>query len=459
MRGMKHPMNAPAAVLLLILTAFNAASADAFFSIFSPKKAEEKRNEAAAPKKKPMGLTLSGAYRLALKRSEDIAMKQEVIHEAEAHFYQALSIVLPKASFVMTRFEQDAPQESGSAFEGASGNALRRTRPERRFIFSQPLFSGFKEFAALQASGAERSQRFFEKRRAEELLFLDVTDAFYALARSKRDMDILNDIRRALDQRIKELEGRARIGRSRESEVMTALSDLKLVEYELQVTQRLWIIWEQLLEFYIGKPLEGELAEEPLENEPSEISYYLGAAAGRSDVKAGEQAAILAQKNVVVAQSGLFPTARLDGNAYTERVGFQSGIDWDVLLTIDVPLFDGAETFGNIKEAAAKREGARLDFEKRRRQAELEVKNTYEELVSSRLEEKALADAAEASRKSYELQNEEYRLNLVSNLEVLEALRQYQVVRHRLNGAQYEARKRFWKLKVASGLALPEVGT
>ena len=88
-------------------------------------------------------LTLSDCYALALKRSEEIAIRGELIRETEGRFLQALSTALPRASFELSEKRQDG--SGGSAF------TLKEV-PERRFVFSQPLFSGFKEFAAVRGS-------------------------------------------------------------------------------------------------------------------------------------------------------------------------------------------------------------------------------------------------------------------------------------------------------------------
>ncbi len=399
-------------------------------------------------------LTLSESYQLALKRSEDLAMKAELIQEAEAHFYQSLDVFLPTARFVMTRSEQDAgkdPAPANAAGENATSNQLRRTTPLKRFIFTQPLFSGFKEFAVLRGSSAEKKQRRLELRRAEELLVIDIVEAFYAVLTAQQDARILEEIQKALEERVRELTERAKIGRSRESEVQTAIADLRMIEMELERARRTETTSRQLLEFYIGREIQAELSDDSPVEELREVSHYMPRSVIRSDVKAAEEGSVLAANNVIVAQSGFFPKVSLEGNYYTERIGFQSGIDWDYMLVVDIPIFDGAQTLGDVKLAEAKEESARLLSQKTGRMAELEIKNAYEDYRSSKVEEAKLFQAAEASRKSYELQTEEYRMNLVNNLEVLDALRQREAIHRSFNQAQFEAKRNFWKLKVAVG--------
>lgn len=399
-------------------------------------------------------LTLSEAFRLALKRSEDIAIKQEVIHEAEGRFYQALSGILPKVRFVSTHFWQDAPKPGGGGAEGVSGDFIRRTKPERKFVFSQPLFTGFRELAAIQGASSEKNQRLYERKRAEELLFVDVTEAFYNLLQARKRAEILRRTRRLMRERLGELKKRVNLGRSRESEMQTTLSDLRVVEADWEDARREETLFRRLLEFYVGRRIREELQNgNEFQGKNLPLSRYLVKRKDRFDVRAAGEAYRLAIKRVVAAQSGLFPSAKVEGNYYAERVGFQSGVDWDVLLTLDVPLFQGTRVFGEIKEASALRDAEELRWQKAIREAELEIKDAYEKLRSSKRKKETLLGALAASKKNYELQTEEYRLNLVNNLDVLDALRRYQEIYERFNEAYFEAKKDYWRLKIAAGEA------
>lgn len=400
-------------------------------------------------------LALKEAYALALARSETVGIQKEAINEAQGRFYQALNQALPDVSFLITRQDQDALSSSSVSSDSVGGGAFRRSTPQKKFVFSQPLFSGFKEFAGIQGAGSEKAQRRFEWQRAKEILFINVVDSFYALAETRKDITILNEIEQAMAKRIRELTKRVNIGRSRESELRTAVSDLKILVADIQSARRMEIITRQLLEFYIGKEAGGDLAEEKDFNPAlSEPLFYLSRRDQRNDVRGAEEAYKLAQKKVIVAQAGFFPTVKVDGNYYTQRVGFQSGTDWDTTLSVDVPVFKGTETIGKVKEAAAQRETAKLKWELAKRQAEMDIKNTFEIFRSSQLEEKALAEAVGAARESYELVSQDYRQNLASNLDVLDSLKRYEEVLRRLNQASKATKKNYWKLKVAVGEAL-----
>jgi outer membrane protein TolC len=280
-------------------------------------------------------------------------------------------------------------------------------------------------------------------------------EAYYAVRQADKDVETLSSIRDLLSSRSKELKERTDLGRSRESELVTATSDSKLVEADLIAAQAAARTSRNLLEFYMGADLDGRLlVDGDIPADPLPPSDAAAKALARLDVQSLEQAYRVRIKGVTHAQAGLFPTVSLDGNLYTERVGFQEGNDWDVLLTIDVPIFDAGDTLGNIKEAASTRESSRLAWERAKRSAELDILNEYENFRSALSSERALADADAASKKNYELLTGEYRLSLVNNLDVLDALRRYQDTIRSYNRARYDARRAYWRYQIARGEAL-----
>ncbi len=116
-----------------------------------------------------------------------------------------------------------------------------------------------------------------------------------------------------------------------------------------------------------------------------------------------------------------------------------------------MPVFNGTETIGNIKVAAAEKEMAKYNFLKTKRLARLDIRRAYEEYRSAKLEDAALGEAVAAKKKDYDLQSGEYKLNLVSNLDVLTALKDYQDLSRQFNQAHYDAKKKYWQLQVAAG--------
>jgi outer membrane protein TolC len=68
----------------------------------------------ADPPSEGAALTLEDCYKLALQQSEQVALRQELIAQAESRFTQALSGILPRVSFSSSDKRQDG--SGGSAF-------------------------------------------------------------------------------------------------------------------------------------------------------------------------------------------------------------------------------------------------------------------------------------------------------------------------------------------------------
>ena len=398
-------------------------------------------------------LTLHDCYRLALKQSEKVAIHQEMIKEAEARFSQSLGGILPHATF-----ESSTKRQNGSN----SSNFSLTEIPENKFIFSQPLFSGFKDFAGMGANRAERRQRTQQMRRAQQLLFTDVSDAFYLFLSYQEDILALETTQGALSERIEELKRREDLGRSRPSEVASAEVLLNRNEAEIELVRAQREVSGQLLEFLTGQKIEKvqdsedefRHSEERSDEESHQeeiLRFAQNDASSRADVLAAKEAWTAAQKKITVARAGWWPIAGLDGNYYTKRVGNSSDVTWDFTFKVDVPIFDGGETFGAVREAQSLASQAQLSLQETQRNAVLEIRNAATRFQTALKRRDALKRALEAAEKNYQMQKEDYQKSLVNNLDVLDSLRDLQSVRRDYISARFDAKRMYWSLKVAAG--------
>ncbi len=397
-------------------------------------------------------LTLDDCYALALKQSEKIGILIQKIDEVEGQYWQAISTVMPQASFLLTEFHQDSPASNNEGAGSVGSTFNLKSRPERKFKLSQSLFKGFRSLAAIHGAGALKSQREWEVQRGKELLYQDVANAFYGVLAPRDEIQSLQNIRDLTQQRIAELDDRVKLGRSRSSEIANATAQAKTVQAQVEQARRTEIASLNVLRFLTGRDDISDLADEAqLPQTDQTLEQCLAMAGNRSDVTAAAKAVEVAEQAVIVARSDFFPTLSLDSNLYGKRVGFQSTNDWDVTLTFDVPLFEIVKVSGAVKEAEAKLKEARLEHERVLRLAQSEIRTSYTEFKLSLAASMAFKEAEAASAKNYEIQSAEYRLNLVNNLDVLEALQELEDVRRDYLRARYQAKNDANRLKVATG--------
>jgi len=416
---------------------------------FSPfVRAEDNTSSASVAKASP--LSLEECYRLALIQSETVAIQKEAISRATAQIFNAASQGLGKVDFIVDRSFQDKQQSNLSSSESPLADPNIQ---ESKFTISQPLFQGFKAIGALTGAGSYKREQTEAWVRAKELLYADVARAFYNVLRYEKEIEINQGIHELLQQRIKELEDRERIGRSRTSEVITAKTNLKILEADLAGAHGALATVRYLLEFLTGIELEGHKLQEETSEEVSSqtLTEHLKMAAVRSDVKAAEQAVKTAWRGILVAQSGFWPTITLDHNQYMRREGSLANLDWNTLFRLDVPLFSGGETIGQVKDSVSILKQKKLSFTLAKRQAELDIKQSYEIWLSAKETNDLLKEAVRDAQKNYDVQSEEYTRSLVSNLDVLTALESLHNTRQRQNLTYYVMKQDEAAFRVAVG--------
>ncbi len=400
-------------------------------------------------------LSLEDCYQLALNRSETLAIQKEEIARATAQMFQAASEALGDVDFVITRDRQQKQKSfPGRLTTGGSSAVLNDPDTlERKFVINQPLFQGFKAIGALTGAGSYKKEQKELWQRAKELLYQDVAVAFYGLLQAQKEVEINLEIQSLLKKRIEELEEREKIGRSRLSEVAYAKTRLKVIEADLAYAKGVSFITQYELEFLTGIELDGRTFNEDKlpDNISDSVKNYLEDIRTRSDVKAAELAVKTASRAILVAQSGFWPLITFQHNQYQRREGSLANVDWDMLFNIDIPLFSGGETFGLTKEAVSLWKEEKLSFSLAKRQAELEIKQSYQGWASAKETAIALKEAVNAAEENYNLQSEEYERSLVSNLDVLAALETLHQTRQNENRAYYRMKEDEAKLKVAIG--------
>jgi len=398
-------------------------------------------------------LTLEEAYQATLLRSEELAMKKADIDMTWANFLEASSEALGDVSYQRTDFKQENQGETSVSGDNATGSANRPNTRESAFVISQPLFQGFRSVGALAGAGSLRKEREYTYARAKQLLFLDVTDAFYTALRYERDLEITAGTLKLLNDRVSDLTKREKIGRSRISEVVTARSRLNTLKSTLARIRRNLMVQKRTLEFLTGQNLEQRTldADANLPSLQSPLKDYLALSDNRPDVEAARFALKKAKRNIVIAQSQVWPTVTLDHTQYDRREGFQAPIDWDLLLKVNIPLFQGGEALSKIKAALVDKKKSDLTLSQAERHSQTETKQAYDSL-SARLDEyRALEDAVKSAEENYKVQKKDYALALVTNLDVLEALENLNQTRLDYSEVYTELLKDYRRLQVASG--------
>jgi outer membrane protein len=362
--------------------------------------------------------TLADCYAAALERSDTLAVESERLRQAEARIRQARGAALPTLAMTGAYLVQQASGE----------DPLRRafaptTQPSARVTVTQPLFRGFREFAALRTARHLRDAQAAARRWAEILLYEDVVAAFHETLAAEHEVASLEAQTGVYDRLVADLERRAATGRSREGEVLAARAARARTAAQLAAARGREAAARETLRFLTGFGPDRVLATPAGDPAPlGGLADYLAGAAGRPDVTAAEARREAAGEDVAVARGARWPALDLVGNYHLVRSGFLEDIRWDAQVALTVPIFNGGVTGARVLEAESRHRESGREAERVRRGAELEIRTAYAQAAAAEREVEALRAAAAAAAASETRQRAEYDLGLVSNLAVLEAV-------------------------------------
>jgi outer membrane protein TolC len=125
---------------------------------------------------------------------------------------------------------------------------------------------------------------------------------------------------------------------------------------------------------------------------------------------------------------------------------------WQALIVLDIPLFDGGARIGLHEQRAADDEAARLQLEAQLRQVSVEVRSAFTVVQKADESLRAARAASVVARKAADLADQAYRAGNTTNLEVIDAVRQWHDADSRVAIAEHTCRQARLDLVLATGV-------
>jgi outer membrane protein TolC len=350
------------------------------------------------------GITLAEAYRLSLAKSETLAQSAEGVKELEAVERRIKSAFLPS----LNGFASEVAAEKSTA-KGQAGINL-----------SYSLFAGMRDYITARSSKLRTGAAQLELTRAKQALYLDVAEAYINLTNVRQEIGIRQDQLAVSAKRIKELEEREAVGRTRKSEVVAAKTQLAQDDSALQNALGREDFARLQLGFLTG--LAGDLAPEVLPV-PEHLSRetYLLKAQKRFDVEAARKNLEAARLDVDAGKHLRWPSVTAGADYYLKRSEPDEDVKWDAGLTLNLPLFTGGFIGASVDQARARAAAAQLALDLAARRADTDVKEAFSILHHSVATMDSLIKAVALAEENAGLQSRDYTHALVTNLDVMNA--------------------------------------
>lgn len=394
-------------------------------------------------------VTLSEAFESALMKNELVGQSRERVLQTEEHVKQAKGGVLPNLSLGATHLMLPKEVSDGS------GGTLSERQTTTYARLQQPLFRGFRDFAATRQQNnfmqMERQNRFA----VLSGLYLDVATSYLQVLEREQDLRNLQEQRSIYETRVSDLKGRVGRGESNSSELLTAQSTAAVLDAEMEIVKTQLANTRQSFAFLTGLPSESSLqassehSAELAKLQP--LTHYLERITERPDVKVAKEKLSASDEAVTIAKGGHWPSLDFTGNYYFSRpTGYLEDQKWDATLQLTIPLYEGGIRQSQVRESVSAHREADLALSQLKRKAETEIRALYESLKVRAAQLAALQKASELSEKNYQVLQRDFKRGLSRSIDVQLALTEYRASRRSYDQARFQAQLDLIRLQVAT---------
>lgn len=386
-------------------------------------------------------LTLKEGFESALATNFGDNINQTLINQEIERKKQNTGNLFPKLALKGTYLKQD----NVNADQVAVGLNLTHS-----------LYKGGRDSLLLKTTDKNITLLENQKKADQLTLYLSVIQAYYNYFLNLNDYKNLELLKKQSKERVDETKKRVHVGQSRKGDLLQAEAQLALVE--AQVFNVLGLIKESEDNFYILTGLDKrknvftELIQIP--NESKLVQAYIDSAFDRFDVKNKEQKIEFADLEIMSSKTLYYPTLDLASNYYFNKKSFSSfkKSQWDLGLTLMFPLFEAGVTSAKVTESIQKKEQAIFTLSQYKHSIELDITAKYETYHRFLDQTKAFDQAFEKAKYSYEEGVKDYRLGLISNLDLLSSLNLYLDSKRNSEKTKIQAMMNLKILEASSGV-------
>lgn len=424
----------------------------------------------APPPPAPLRLSLQEVLRLAQLRSEQVLIARAGVDRADAAKMNAFSGYLPqlggtvsynrilKSQFDVLRNAQNAGGGGGGGgTAGGGGGAVSQditqffASPSTWRIgvsFSQNLFTGGRVIAANQLAAASQRTAALTLAEARASAALDAAQAYYDAVLSERLVAIAEATLKQTRDTLAQVQLARKVGARPEFDLLraqVAVENQKLTVLQQQMQRDLTALrLKQLIEIPLDTPivlassLEAETLPDPgpLAIRSAGVDVEAEAArAARVPVRQSLELIHIRESQVRIARSQHFPQVALtssyglvdfSNNPFND-LGHRWFTNWDVGVSLSVPLFTGFRIHSDVLSAQADLAESQASLRLTRELTELDTRSVEAQLRTAQAAWEASASALELARRALEIADLRFREGISTQVELSDARLQFEI--------------------------------
>src|SRR4030065_718375 len=383
-------------------------------------------------------LTLQESIELGIQSSKDIRISHSKLKSSEAKVSEVNSMFLPQLKFLAsyTRLSDNVPPfeviTPSSPIPCRIADAIF-DQYSMRLSLHQSLFTGLKLLSS--KNSAEYNYNAAESEYSKEMneAAMSIHTAFWNYYRAQQVKNLLTNSLNQIENHLKDTKNFLDNGLVTQNDylklqVQYSNTKLQLIEAENNLDLALAVFNKAL-----GLPLENltEIVTEEIKVRPLEFELddlFKEAMANRDELRSLEFKLISSQENITAAQSGWFPNVNLIAgiNYSNPNVRFQPPVaefnyNWDVGVNLSWDLWNWGLTSSQTAQAEELSVQTQASLEKLSDIIEVEVYQSYLNLVRSTEKVDVSRLSLEQASENYRITSEKYNEQLATSTDLIDA--------------------------------------
>ena len=386
--------------------------------------------------------TLPEAMSLAYETNPAIQVARANQRATDEEYPQARAGLRPSVQAIgQIVYDQSKTVAQAPGSESTSGAFIQ---------FSQPVYSGGRLTNAIDAASADVLAGRAALRQVEIQLLQSVIKAYVDVRRDRIQLDIQKESVQLLRHQLDEANARLHEGEGTLTDTSQAQARLAQGETQLASAEAQLVLSRAEYRAIVGQD-PGELAPEPpLTQLPDTVEAALDAAdRGNPQIMQARYVERASAARLAEAKSAHLPSVSLQAS-----VGYAGGVtpfglpanspfsnfarDITVQAAATIPIYTGGLTSSQVRQAAERNDGDRINIDSVRRQIAEGMDATWGQLVAGRASLGLFQRQVDADAIAYEGTREEEQQDLRTTLDVLNAEQELENAKLSLASAQHD---------------------
>ena len=400
-------------------------------------------------------ITLQDAYDAALTSHETVKIYQENTVQADSKVDQAWTYIYPKVTGQGSylRYNETLPPNGGALIFQPLGQL------QAAVVLTQPLYTGGRALAALRAAKTMQKSSRDDLSSTKQSLLLSVSEAYYAVLRSQRVVEVSRGALERMERhkKVTEQEAATRRTKANVSALLRANTLVDQARIFLVTAESNLKTARQRLNLLTQLPEDAAVADPPALQAPPEPVQTLQEQAlkDRDDYVSSQLGQKVAKENVAITRGAHYPQIYAEGGVRymdSNPATLMDATTYYGGVVLQVPIFEGGLMKAEVAEARSKQRQSELSTELLKRTIQNEVAEAYlnYQTLSTVLE--TAKTQFEYARKNFDTVESLFSEGLLPSLSVIDAQQALFLAERELVAASIEQQLAVLRLQRSVGV-------